>query len=171
MLSRDFGRLVRDRRIELGIAQAALARRTGISRSVISKLESGRGAPVQTDVLDKLLDGLGTRAAITSQASSVSAAMVERLQHRLRQEELRQRHLRLALELCLRPAPEARRLIHRARNLVDVWEQRKSCSRRYVDGWRRALCGSPREVARAMLAFGEWENAMYQNTPWAFTWK
>jgi putative PEP-CTERM system TPR-repeat lipoprotein len=36
--------------------------------------------------------------------------------------------------------------------------------------YRKALGGEPREVALAIASFGDWENAMFQNSPWSFLW-
>lgn len=168
MLSREIGRHIKARRRALDIGQEALCAKARVSRAVLSKLESERGEPVQTDVIDRLLAGLGATMTVSLDAPA-SLKAEERLRHRLRQEEQRQRHLRLALELCADPR-KARSKIRRALRQVDLWEERKSCSPRYIEGWRKALSLHPREVAVAMTSFGEWENAMYQNTPWSFLW-
>jgi len=169
MLSNEFGRHIKERRLALGLAQEALCQRARVSRAVLSRLESQRGLAVQTDVLDKLLEALGGPIAIGVQSAGASR-VEERLKHRLRQEELRQRHLRVALSLYQDPH-SAPAKIDRALKQVSLWEERKSCSPRYIERWRQVLAGEPAEVAAAMACLGEWENAMFQNTPWAFEWK
>jgi transcriptional regulator with XRE-family HTH domain len=168
MLSSQIGRHIRNRRAALRIGQEALCAKAQVSRAVLSKLESERGAPVQTDVIDRLLAGLDAKVTVTL-GDPVDTRTEERLRHQLRQEEQRQRHLRLAIELCANPKAAVAK-IRRALRQVDLWEQRKSCSPRYIDGWRKALSHNPRGVAVAMASFGEWENAMYQNSPWSFMW-
>ncbi len=168
MLSRQIGHHIKCRRVALGLGQDALCAKAGVSRTVLSKLESQRGEPVQTDVIDRLLAGLDSEVTVSLGASGSSKAQ-ERLRHQLRQESLRQRHLRLALDLCANPEAAAPK-IRRALRQVDLWEQRKSCSPPYIEGWRRALSLDPRGVALAMTSFGDWENAMYQNSPWSFLW-
>lgn len=168
MLSLQVGRLIKRRRAALGIAQQSLCAKARVSRAVLSKLENERGQPVQTDVIDRLAEGLGTRATVVL-GEGASSKAEERLRHQLRQEELRQRHLRLALDLCANPKSAGPK-IRRALKQVELWERRKSCSARYIEHWKKALSGDARGVALAMTSFGEWENAMYQNSPWSFVW-
>src|SRR4051812_26837730 len=132
MLSSQIGRHIRNRRAALKIGQEALCAKAQVSRAVLSKLESERGAPVQTDVIDRLLAGLDAKVTVTLGDAANSRAE-ERLRHQLRQEEQRQRHLRLALDLCANTRTAAAK-IRRALRRVDLWEQRKSCSPRYIAG-------------------------------------
>jgi len=168
MLSRQIGREIKNRRAALQLGQEALCAKARVSRAVLSKLESQRGEPVQTDVIDRLLAGLDARLTV-SLREPASGQAEERLRQRLRQEDLRQRHLRLALDLCANPRG-AKPKIRRALRQVDLWAERKSCSPPYIEGWRKALAGAPRDVALAMTSFGDWENAMFQNSPWSFLW-
>lgn len=170
MLSSQIGRQIKSRRAALRIAQEALCAKAQVSRAVLSKLENQRGEPVQTDVIDRLLDALDAEVTVTLGEPEVVGGKAEaRLRNRLLQEDLRQRHLRLALDLCANPESAGPR-IARALQQVDLWERRKSCSPRYIERWRKALSPDPRGVALAMTSFGDWENAMYQNSPWSFMW-
>lgn len=168
MLSSQIGGQIKSRRTALGLGQSALCAKAQVSRTVLSKLESQRGEPVQTDVIDRLLAGLDAKVTVRL-GEPAGSQVEERLRNRLRQEELRQRHLRLAVDLCANPEGAAPK-IERALRQVDLWEQRKSCSPRYIEGWRKALSLDPRGVALAMTSFGDWENAMFQNSPWSFLW-
>jgi transcriptional regulator with XRE-family HTH domain len=168
MLSSQIGHHIKSRRSALGIGQEALCAKAQVSRAVLSKLESQRGEPVQTDVIDRLLAGLDAKVTV-SLGEPASGKVEERLRHRLRQEERRGRHLLLALDLSANPQ-SAPPKIQRALRQVDLWEQRKSCSPKYIEGWRKALSLDPRGVALAMTSFGDWENAMYQNSPWSSLW-
>ena len=169
MLSSQIGRQIKSRRAALRISQEALCAKAQVSRAVLSKLESERGEPVQTDIIDRLLAGLDAKVTVSLGEPMVNSKAEARLQNRLQQEELRQRHLRLAIDLCANPKRAARK-IARAIQQVDLWERRKSCSPRYIEGWRKALSLDPRGIALAMTSFGDWENAMYQNSPWSFLW-
>jgi transcriptional regulator with XRE-family HTH domain len=169
MLSSQIGREIKSRRAALQIGQEALCAKARVSRAVLSKLENQRGEPVQTDVIDRLLAGLDAKVTVSLGESAASSRAEERLRNRLRHEELRQHHLRVALDLCANQA-DATPKIARALRQVDLWEQRKACSPRYIEGWRKALSLDPRGVALAMTSFGDWENAMYQNSPWSFLW-
>jgi len=169
MLAAQIGRQIKERRVSLGLSQQALARRAKVSRTVLSGLESARGAPVQSDKLERLAAGLDAKLVVNLGNARSEKALV-RLQRHLALAKLRERHLRLALDLSARPH-EAPAKIRRALQQVDLWEDRKSCSPRYIDGWRQALHHSePVEVATAMTSFGEWEDAMFQNSPWSFLW-
>ena len=169
MISKEFGRHIKARRNGLGLSQTALCAAAGVSRAVLSRLENEHGRPVQTDVIDRLLEGLDTQASVALGGASRPGRAEERLRQQLRQEELRQRHLRVALDLCTNVRAAAAK-IRRARQQVELWEERRSCSPPYIERWRKALAGDARQVALAMTTFGEWENAMYQNTPWSFMW-
>jgi len=168
MLSRQLGRHIKSRRRALQMSQEALCAKALVSRAVLSKLESERGDPVQTDVIERLLAALGVTVTV-GPGETASDKALERLRHRQREQERRERHLRLALELCANPG-KAGSKIRRALRQVDLWEQSRSCSRTYIERWRKVLSLDPRAAALAMTSFGEWENAMYQNSPWSFLW-
>jgi hypothetical protein len=53
---------------------------------------------------------------------------------------------------------------------VELWRTRRSCSPRYIEAWAQALNHPPAGVAQAMTRFGEWEDAMFQNSPWSWAW-
>jgi len=52
---------IREKRLELGISQEELAEMSGVSRSIISGLESGRVKVTTTETLLKLSQALGCR--------------------------------------------------------------------------------------------------------------
>ena len=58
----DIGKLFKDKRKELGLTQAQLGERVGVSKSEISKIESGRGLTFST--IKKLSEALGVTAAV-----------------------------------------------------------------------------------------------------------
>jgi transcriptional regulator with XRE-family HTH domain len=167
MLAPELGRQVKAERARLGLAQDALAKRAAVSRTVLSRLESGHEGPVQSDVMERIAKGLGLPIRVTIGVSSSQSE--ERLKLRLRQEGLRARHLRLALDLAMDPK-RAKPMVEQARRQVRLWEERKSCSPRYIERWNKVLSLPPREMALAMASLGEWEDAMLQNSPWSFAW-
>lgn len=57
-IAKAFGKSARDRRLEAGLSQEALALETGIERSYISRLERGLSQPTLLALL-KLAKGLG----------------------------------------------------------------------------------------------------------------
>lgn len=56
--SRDWGNVVRDRRLELGMTQEQLAERVGRARQWIVRFESGHSGSASIDSLSRLLDVL-----------------------------------------------------------------------------------------------------------------
>lgn len=60
---RDLGRAVRERRRELGLTQAELARRCGFSRQWLVAVEGGKGSAEVGRVL-RVLQTLGLRVAL-----------------------------------------------------------------------------------------------------------
>lgn len=56
--SRDWGNVVRDRRLELGMTQEQLAERVGRARQWIVRFESGHSGSASIDSLGRLLDVL-----------------------------------------------------------------------------------------------------------------
>lgn len=51
---------IRERREQLGITQAELAEKSGVSRAIISRLESDQEFETTTTTLKKLAEALGT---------------------------------------------------------------------------------------------------------------
>ena len=171
ILAIEAGICIKALRGELGVAQRELSDRAGVSRAALSRLESGRMNAVRTDTIERLVVAMGrtARLVVGDDAPADGGRSEERLRQSLRLAAQRERHLRLALGLCTDPRA-ARADIQRAQKQVRVWKARKSCSPRYIERWNRTLAGDPKDVARAMTSFGDWESAMFQNTPWAFKW-
>lgn len=170
MISRDVGRQILEQRRLRGLGQAELARAACVSRTVVSRLESGRGEPVQSDVIDRLAQGLGVSAGIVLGTPQPSQRAIERLHQDLRREQLRSRHFALAARLAATDERRAAKLLSRARAQVDLWRSRRTCSHHYIDRWSAVLSQSPRKAAEMMTNLREWENALFQNSPWSFAW-
>ena len=127
-----------------------------------------------------LASSAGVAAGLTQQerasAARVSRTVLSRLERgKARAEQMRRleanrsRHLRPAVALAI-DALAAEPLIARARERVELWRTRRSCSPRYIEAWAQALNQPPAGVALAMTSFGEWEDAMFQNSPWSWAW-
>jgi transcriptional regulator with XRE-family HTH domain len=169
MLAEQFGRLVKAERDHRGLKQADLARSAKVSRSVLSRLERSQGLPVQTDVLDRLFAALEMKPRVSDAASPDAARIQARLEQQRRLEQRRSRHLRLAVELAAAKRPDAR-MIAKARERVELWRSKRSCSPLYIERWSEILALPPRGMAKAMVSLGEWEDAMFQNSPWSWAW-
>ena len=168
MLAADFGAQIRSERLARGWTQAGLARAAKVSRTVLSRLEQGGSSPVQTDVLDRLFAALDVKPQLPADAA-LEARRFARFEQQVKLDERRSRHLRLALRLAGDRAA-ARRLIGKAKNVVELWRRKRTCSPLYIKRWSALLALSPAELAQAMACLGEWENAMFQNTPWSWAW-
>ncbi|MGH8746772.1 MAG: helix-turn-helix domain-containing protein [Burkholderiales bacterium] len=167
-LAAEFGDQIRKERLAQGLTQAALASGAGVSRTILSRLECGAPRPVQTDVLDRIFKALGAKPQLAA-GFAMDDRHRARLDQRARLEAQRSRHLRLAVRLASRPR-EAKALIQEARSVVELWRERKTCSPFYVKRWSRLLALAPAELAQGMACLGEWEAALFQNTPWSRAW-
>jgi hypothetical protein len=124
---------------------------------------------VQTDTLERLLKALGVESQVIGRSASRDARVLARLQ--LENEIMRRcnRHLRLSIELAS-DARAASEKIARARERVALWRRKRSCSPFYIERWSKLLALPPRKLAKAMASLGEWEDALFQNTPWSWAW-
>jgi y4mF family transcriptional regulator len=75
--TKDLGNLVHDRRKALGISQAELATRTGVSRLWVNQVESGHGGAAVAKVL-QLLSALGITMDLDLAPGSGAAEVVSR---------------------------------------------------------------------------------------------
>jgi transcriptional regulator with XRE-family HTH domain len=159
---------LRSARRERGMTQASLAARSGVSRVTIARLEAGSG-DVRLGSLDALCGALDFEIAIGPAGSGPALeTRLAREREKCRRLDLRRRHAVLAARLLSGPPKQAAALVARARVAVDRWERQGLCSRHYVSRWRELLGGPVPRVARALLEPGDWEDALFQNTPWAF---
>ncbi|MEU5996064.1 helix-turn-helix transcriptional regulator [Spirillospora sp. NPDC047418] len=62
-LAFELGNAVRERRLALGLTQAELAKRAGLTQPALSRLESGGPTPT-IGVLDRLAHALGARLRV-----------------------------------------------------------------------------------------------------------
>lgn len=168
MLSVHLGGLIRKARLAGGLTQSELARTANVSRSVLSRLEGGKPRPVQTDVLDRIFATLQVNPQVI-QDSPLDDRRRLRLEQQGRIERQRIRHLRLAVALASDPAG-ARKLIGVARQTVALWRRNRTCSAYYIRRWTTLLALPPAKLARALASLGEWEDALFQNTPWSRVW-
>lgn len=168
MLAVEFGSLIKKGRLAKGMKQAELARAASVSRTILSKLEQGKPRPVQTDVLDRILHALDITPQLAA-GSALEDRRHARMEQQARLDRQRSRHLRLAIDLASNPAG-ARSLIAKARDRVELWHRNKTCSPLYIKRWSEMLSLPPGRLAKRMASLGEWEDALFQNSPWSWTW-
>ena len=168
MLALQFGSLIRKERLAKGLKQADLASAARVSRTILSRLEQGKPRPVQTDVLDRILQALDVKPRLAAD-SMIEDRQLARLEHQAKLERQRNRHLRLAVELANNPG-HARDLIAKARSVAELWRRNKTCSPLYIKRWSALLALTPGQLAGQMASLGDWEDALFQNTPWSWAW-
>ena len=159
---------IRRARLEQSLSQAALAARSGTSRVTVARLEAGSARDVRVRTISRISEALGLEvAAVPAGAAPVLERLLARERESSRRLERRLAHAVLAARL-LTGRREASVLIRKARAVVDRWERERLCSRHYISRWRAMLAGPAERVARSLLEPGEWEDALFQNTPWTF---
>ncbi len=168
MLAEQCGKLIKEARARKGLKQEDLANKAQVSRAVLSRLEQGKPKAVQSDTLDRLLAALELSPQI-GQWSGELVRKTARLEQEIRRREQRERHLRLAINLGDDDASAAAK-VAKARQRVELWRSNRSCSSFYIDRWSRLLALPPRKMATEMCSLGEWEDAMFQNSPWSWAW-
>ena len=170
MLALQYGKLIKEERERKGLRQEELASKARVSRAVLSRLEQGKPKAVQSDTLDRLLDALGLKPANAfPQPPRHDGRRMARLEQELRLHQQRERHLRLALELANDERAAAPK-VAKARERVELWRAKKSCSPFYIERWSQLLAQRPRKIAKDMSSLGEWQDALFQNSPWSGVW-
>jgi hypothetical protein len=124
---------------------------------------------VQTDVLDRIFEVLEVSPKIVDRSAPDEARQQARLEQQQKLEQQRSRHLRLVIKLA-DDAQVAARMIAKARERVELWRRKGTCSPYYIERWSRLLRLGPRKLAKEMASLGEWEDAMFQNSPWSWAW-
>jgi transcriptional regulator with XRE-family HTH domain len=167
MLAQQLGTMILAQRKAKRILQSDLARRAKVSRTVLSRLEQGHGRAVQTDVLERLLAALECPATITpgEHVNDRNERIAARLRNQALLERRRSRHYRLAARLATDRA-KAPELIRQAQAQVANWRSHQTCSEHYVRRWTALLRLAPPALARKMTELGDWEDALFQNSPW-----
>lgn len=161
--------LIRARRAEKGLSQKQLAEVARVSRTTLSHVEQGKAPHVQMDVLARIMQALDLAPRLAAGGSPDPGRLAARMEHEARLHAQRERHLRLAVELAA-DARAARGKIARARKVVELWRGKRTCSPYYVRRWTELLALPPSQLARRMASLAEWEDAMFQNTPWSWAW-
>ena len=160
---------LRAARRQQSLSQTALAARSGTSRVTIARLEGGSAQDVRVGTISRLCEALGLEiAALPVGAQPALETLLARERERTRRLDRRLGHAVLAARLLAARRSKATALVTRARASVDRWERESLCSSHYVSRWRAMLAGPVEHVAHSLLEPGEWRDALFQNTPWAF---
>jgi transcriptional regulator with XRE-family HTH domain len=170
MLAQHYGKIIKDQRLSKGLRQEDLAAKARVARAVISQLERGKRHAVQSDTIERLLQALDVDLQSAVPAAREDPRKLVRLEQEKKLNEKRVRHLRLAIDLAADNERAAREKIAKARERLKLWRKNKSCSPFYIERWSQVLALSPKKVAMEMSSFGEWEDALFQNSPWSWAW-
>jgi hypothetical protein len=135
----------------------------------VSRLEQSKPQPVQTDTIERLLRALEVEPQVIDPSVRDAARKLVRLEQQNKLVERRNRHLRLAIELANDERGAAAK-VAKARERVALWRSKRSCSPFYVERWSKLLALPPRKMAKAIASLGEWEDALFQNSPWSWAW-
>jgi len=106
---------------------------------------------------------------VSDDAGPDAARLQARFDQQMKREQRRARHLRLAVDLAADEQGSAS-MIAKAQERVALWRSKRSCSPYYIERWSEMLALPPRSLAQAMSSLGEWEDAMFQNSPWSWAW-
>lgn len=167
MLAEQYGKLIKEARVQKGLKQEDLANKARVSRAVLSRIEQGKPKAVQSDTLDRLLAALELSPQVGQSSHDFPRKKMARLEQELRRREQRERHLRLAISLGDDDSSAAAK-VAKARQRVELWRSNQSCSQFYIDRWSQLLALPPRKMAKEMSSLGDWEDAMFQNSPWSW---
>jgi len=74
----------------------------------------------------------------------------------------------LLAKLGLTPQKPLQRAYQRDAQAIERWQRESLCSEHYVSRWRARLEGPVRTIALRLLEYGEWTDALLQNSPWSF---
>ena len=144
--------------------------RSGTSRVTVARLEWA-GRDVRLGTITSICGALGLEvAAVPAGGEPALETLLAREREKTRRLERRLAHAALAARL-LAARSKARPLVRVARAAVDRWEREGLCSRHYVVRWRAMLAGPVERVARALLDAGDWQDALFQNTPFTFAFE
>ena len=169
MLAQQAGNIVKNQRVLRGLTQEELARSAKVSRRLVSHLEQGKAPNVQANSLDRLFEALELNPQVVDRLAADPAHRQARLEQQIRLGEQRDKHLRLAIDLA-DDEQAASAMIAKAQERVALWKEKRSCSPLYIDRWSQVLGLPPQKMAKAMASFGDWENALFQNSPWSWAW-
>jgi transcriptional regulator with XRE-family HTH domain len=160
---------IRAERLRYGLTQEALAARSGVSPVTIARFEGGSGQNLRAGTITRLCEALGLELAASPIGSETTLRRrLARERERSQRTDRRLGHARLAARLLAEPRKDGRRLIARARAVVDRWERDRLCSHHYISRWRENLAGSVERVAKGLVEPDDWTDALFQNTPWSF---
>ena len=74
MLARQLGNLVKEHRLLRQLTQDELARLAGVSRTVVSRIESPGATSSRTEAVDRVLRALGVRVDVAAVGSAAARA-------------------------------------------------------------------------------------------------
>jgi transcriptional regulator with XRE-family HTH domain len=134
-----------------------------VSRSTLLHLENGKD--VQASTLLQVASVLGAKVGLLDERSDLVARRLARYDQTSKEQRVREQHLKLAGRLAV-DSVAAKTMIKDAFEMINLWEDGKTCSPFYIDSWRSILKGTRFDVAKKLLSLDrKWESALLQNSP------
>ena len=117
---------------------------------------------VKAGVETQLFSGAAQSSADEAQARSLA-----RLRQSVIEKERLIRHQRIAFDLVTASAAERKKMIARAREVVERWRREQLCSLDYIERWSAILQLPVKQMAVQMTSDDNaWGPALRQNSPW-----
>jgi len=138
----------------------------GVSRSTLDHIEKFDGK-LDVGFLKVMAAAreVGLILGIYRESPQLMERRLERERAVSRAARVRENHLRLATLLAFEDSGALERL-NKARRMVELWRENKTCSERYIDGWSEIVNSPPTEAALKIANIEKsWIDAMFQNTP------
>jgi hypothetical protein len=134
-----------------------------VSRSTLLHLENGKD--VQVSTLLRVAFVLGAEVGLLDERPDLVERRLARYDQAFKEQRMREQHLKLAGRLAV-DAVAAKTLIKNALEMINIWEDGKTCSPFYINSWRSILKGTRFDVAKKLLSLDrKWESALLQNSP------
>lgn len=165
-LPESLGRSIQLARKALGHSQLHLAQKIGVSRATLDHIEKFDGK-LDVGFLKVLAAAreVGLHVAVHHEDPRLTERRLEREKALTRAAKARETHLRLAALLATGDRAALDHL-RKARRMVGLWRENKTCSARYIEGWDAIVRAAPRDAARGIAGIDPaWADAMFQNSP------
>lgn len=162
----EIGQAIKAARKHHGRSQKQVAEKMGVSRTTLDHIEKFDGK-LDVGILKVMAAAreVGLNVGIYRESPQLMERRLERERAVSRAARVRENHLRLAALLAIEDG-EALERLYKARRMVELWRENKTCSERYIDGWSEIVNAGPAEAARKIVKIDKpWVDAMFQNTP------
>lgn len=163
---REIGAAIRAARKRLGLSQADVCRKIGVSRSTLDHIERFNGR-LDVGVLKMIAAArqAGLQMGVHGESPGILERRMERARAAAHVASVREKHFRFAAMLAVNDKRALARL-KEAREMVRLWVKNRSCSEEFIARWSDIVNREPASAAKRILSIEpDWLNALFQNTP------